>query len=76
MKPSICKWTLTFQFKDKEQIKNFIDELMYEHVDFSFEFSPVMTETSIIYEMTVSCSWAKNLSTVAAILEKVDYKDE
>ena len=72
---SICTWELEFYFRDKAQIRRFVELLMVDAVDFDFEYEKVLDETSELHYITVKGSWANNLVRVAKMAKKVDYKD-
>ena len=72
---SICTWNLEFYFRDKDQIRRFVELLMNDEVDFDFEYEKVLDETSELHYITVKGSWANNLVRVAKMAKKVDYKD-
>ena len=76
---SICTWDLQFRFYDKQQCTKFIAAFMELEVSGA---------DNIKYEVSVGDSikldehwitieggvWANNLSTIAKLLEDVDYK--
>lgn len=77
---SICTWNLRFRFYDKNQCTKFIEKFMA---------LDVTGATNITYEVVEGDSltldehwidieggvWAHNLTTLAKILEEVDYSD-
>lgn len=73
---SICTWELEFYFRTKEQIHKFIDLLMKEEIDYNFEFEKVFDNTTHLYYITVSGSWAHCLMRVAELIKEVDYQNE
>ena len=72
---SICTWELEFYYRDKDQIRKFIDLLMADEIDFNFEYEKSLDDMHELHYITVSGSWANNLVRVAKMAEKVDYKD-
>lgn len=72
---SICTWELEFYFLDKAQVKQFIDLLLEDEIDFDFEYEKRLDETHERHYIIVTGSWANNLVRVAKLAEKVDYKD-
>lgn len=73
---SICHWNLQFRFHTKEQCQKFIDLLMKEEIDYHFEYWYEMGDSVTPPNYWVSIedhSWAKNLTRVSKLLEKVDY---
>jgi hypothetical protein len=71
---SICTWELEFHFRKEEQIREFIALLMKEDVLYDFEYEKTFDETSTLYHIRISGSWANNLVAVAKLADKVDYK--
>jgi hypothetical protein len=71
---SICTWELEFHFRKEEQIREFIALLMKEDVLYNFEYEQTFDETSTLYYIRISGSWANNLVAVAKLADKVDYK--
>ena len=74
---SICHWNLQFKFHTKEQCQKFIDLLMKEEIEYHFEYWYEMGDSTTPPDHWVSIkdqAWAKNLSRVAKLLEKVDYE--
>ena len=72
---SICAWELEFYYRDKDQIRKFVELLMADEVDFDFEYEKRLDNTHELHYITVSGSWANNLVRVSKMAEKVDYKD-
>lgn len=74
---SICTWTLTASFLTKEQAKTAIDRIMAEGIDFPVSYCKVFSDTREHHVVEIEeMSWATNLSTVAKILEGVDWRDD
>jgi hypothetical protein len=72
---SVCKWDLEFQFKEEIQVKEFFRILMeQENLIYDFSCETGLTDSSQLHTVTISGSWANNLSAIAKILETVDYK--
>jgi hypothetical protein len=78
---SICTWNLRFRFYDKNQCAKFIEKFMALEVagtdNITYECikgdSLTLDEHWIELEEGV---WANNLTTIAKLLEDVDYKDD
>lgn len=71
----ICHWHLEFSFYDKEKVIEFLRLLLEKDIDFPFSYEMVLTETRTKHVVTIEdMSWANNLTAVAKILEKVDYR--
>jgi hypothetical protein len=76
---SICHWTLTFSFYTKEQCEKFITEYMKEEIPINFNYRTSINDSTNPMQHIIDIedmSWANNLTTVAKILEKVDYQQE
>lgn len=74
---SICHWTLSVSFKTKEQTVKALKKILKEDIDFPVSYRTEMTSDGYQYFLDIDdMSWAANLSTVAKILEKVDYTTE
>lgn len=70
----VCKWSLVFSFKEKERVVEFIRILLDQEINFPFEFEHRLLDVGEDYTVTVNdMSWAHNLTTVAKILEGVDF---
>jgi len=68
---SILHWSLDLTFKTKEQMIEFINELMFLEIAYDFSYNSSPSEN--IYNLTIhNMCWAGNLQTVAEILEKID----
>lgn len=72
---SICQWELEFYFRDKNQIRKFVELLFKDEVDFDFEYDKRLDATSELLYITVRGRWANNLTRVAKMAESVDYQD-
>ena len=72
---SICTWELEFYYRDKDQIRKFIDLLLADEVDFDFEYEKRLDDTHELHYIVVTGSWANNLVRVAKMADTVDYKD-
>lgn len=72
---SICQWELEFYFRDKNQIRKFVELLFKDEVDFDFEYEKRLDATSELLYITVRGCWANNLTRVAKMAESVDYQD-
>jgi hypothetical protein len=76
-KASVCTWELTFSFLCKKQVDKFIRLLLKDCVDMytiTFEVWSDYKDNRDNHYVTVSSSWAHNITRVAKMLEKVDYK--
>lgn len=74
---SICHWDLQFRFHTKEQCERFIAALMAEDIDYNFSYEHEMNDSfnPPVYQVSINdMPWAKNLTTVAKLLENVDYE--
>ena len=72
---SICAWELEFCYRDKDQIRKFIDLLMSDEIDFNFEYEKRIEHIHELHYIVVTSSWANNLVRVAKMADAVDYKD-
>ena len=70
---SICQWELSFYFRDKGQIRRFVELLMQDDVSFDFEYEKTLDETDERHYITVKGCWANNLVKVSRLVEQVDY---
>ena len=75
-KASICQWELEFYFLSKQQIRDFIELLLKDEIDFNFEYTKELDNTRERHYITVKSSWANNLVRVAEMAKKVDYSDD
>ena len=73
---SICTWELEFYFRTEEQVRGFIKLLVEDEILFDFEYTKSLDETATLHYINVTGSWANNLTRVAQMAEKVDYKWE
>jgi hypothetical protein len=75
---SICAWNLQFRFYDKQQCTKFITAYMELEVSGAdnIKYSTITGDSLTLDEHWVSIEegvWASNLSTIAKLLEDVDY---
>lgn len=74
---SICNWSLRASFLTKEQAAKAVRKILKEEIDFNVSYEPEMGGTRTHHVVSVEdMPWATNLSTVAKILESVDYDDK
>lgn len=78
---SICQWELFFSFYDKEQCTKFMSAYMALEVtgarSIKYTRIPGDSLTLDVHCVTLKDGvWANNLTTIAKLLEDVDYKDE
>ena len=74
---SICNWSLRASFLTKEQAVKAVRKILKEEIDFNVSFEAELDATRTHFVVNVDdMSWANNLSTVARILESVDYDDK
>lgn len=72
-KASLCQWELTFSFLDKLQVNKFIELLLEDEIDFDFQYDHEFCDNVHTHTVTVTGSWANNLTRISKMLEKVDY---
>jgi len=70
---SICTWSLQFKFETREQCTSFMFELL-ETSDIPWNINYEEQEGNNHIVSIDEMSWAKNLTLVSEILERVDYK--
>lgn len=70
---SICEWELELRFRDKGQIRRFLELLMEDEVSFNFEYEKTLDETSEQHYITIKGHWANNLVRVSRFASQVDY---
>lgn len=70
---SVCTWDLTFTFFTRAQCISFINELL-ESSDIPWNVSYEQKDHNEHIVEIIGMSWAKNLTLVAEILERVDHK--
>ncbi len=76
---SICTWSVSASFLTKKQAVDAIHKLLNEEIDFNVKFEKTWdtAENKEKFHLTIEdMSWANNLTTVAKILEEVDYNME
>ena len=78
---SICTWNLRFRFYDKNQCAKFIEKFMTLEVAGAdnITYECVRGDSLIPEEHWVDIEgglWAANLTTLAKLLEEVDYQEE
>jgi hypothetical protein len=77
-KASICNWELYFEFLDKNQCTRFIAKFMdldqLCKIQYYVESGDSLNPDKHCVHIEDGC-WAYNLTTIAKILEEVDYKD-
>lgn len=79
-KASICTWDLQFRFYDKNQCTKFIAAFMELEVSGAdnIKYEVIAGDSFKLDEhwiTIVSGVWANNLTTIAKLLEDVDYKE-
>lgn len=77
---SICTWDLRFRFYDKTQCTKFMEKFMSLEVTGTnnIKYECVMGDSLIPDEHWIELEegvWANNLTTIAKLLEEVDYSD-
>lgn len=60
---------------EKDQIRKFIKLLVDDDVDFDFEYRKELDNTSEVFYINVTGSWANNLVRVAKMADTVDYRN-
>ena len=78
---SICTWHLKFRFYDKNQCTNFIEKFMALEVagTDNISYTCIHGDSITLDEHWIELEdgvWANNLTSIAKILEEVDYKDD
>lgn len=74
---SICTWTLTASFLTKKQAVTAIENILAENINFHVSYSVHWSDTQEHHLVEIEeMSWARNLATVAAILEGIDCKED
>jgi hypothetical protein len=77
---SICTWDLQFRFYDKQQCAKFITAFMALEVSGAdnIKYNVITGDSIVLDEHWVTIDggvWANNLSTIAKLLEDVDYRE-
>lgn len=77
---SICTWELRFRFYDKNQCTKFIAKFMALEVTGTnnIKYECVHGDSIVLDEHWITLDegvWASNLTTLAKLLEEVDYSD-
>lgn len=75
---SICTWNLEFRFYDKSQCSRFIEKYMMLDVTggTNIKYEKITGDSLTLDEHWVTLEdgcWAYNLTTIAKLLEEVDY---
>lgn len=78
---SICTWNLRFRFYDKNQCTKFIEKFMALECagTDNITYECIRGDSLTLDEHWIDLSegvWANNLTTIAKLLEEVDYKDD
>ena len=78
---SICTWNLRFRFYDKNQCAKFIEKYMALECTGAdnITYECIMGDSIKLDEHWIDIAegvWANNLTTIAKLLEEVDYKDD
>ena len=76
---SICEWNLTFRFYDKSQCTRFISQWMETECTGAdnIKYQVIKGDSLTLDEHWIKIeegTWANNLTTIAKLLEEVDYK--
>jgi hypothetical protein len=77
---SICTWDLQFRFYDKQQCTKFFAAFMELEVSGAdnIKYEVIVGDSIKLDEHWITIEgglWANNLSTIAKLLEDVDYKE-
>lgn len=72
---SICYWNLSARFLIKEQATEVVTKIMKEEIDIPVSITKVLLDKGEAWDIVIEdMCWAANLTTVAKILESVDYQ--
>lgn len=72
----VCQWQLQFTFRDDRRCKKFIKQLLKLPFVLKTTYSSYFDGQHEQYQIEIEGSLAKNLTKVAKMMEKVDYRDE
>jgi len=72
----VCQWQLQFTFRDDRRCKKFIKQLLKLPFVLKTSYSSYFDGQHEQYQVEIEGSWAKNLTKVSKMIEKVDYRDE
>jgi len=73
----VCDWSLEFSFRDNRRCKKFIKRLLRLPFTLTFTYDEYCGDDGYTrYRVQVEGSWAKNLTLVSKMMEKVDYQHE
>lgn len=72
----VCQWSLEFSFKDDLRCKKFIKKLLQLPYTIKFTYSEFYGDEGHRYYIAVEGNWAKTLTVVSKLIEKVDYQYE